>query len=740
MRFAELLGLLGLLSIIVLIIIYLIKPNYQQKIISSTYVWKLSLKYRKKRIPINKLRNLLIVLCQILILTSCALILARPVTRAEYKGDYVEKILIVDASASMKARVGRDTRFSSAIVRAKEVADEVLDTPNGKITLILAGTKAEYFSVDSTDPDNFAGSTIVMSMDKSNSYNYEDFSNAIDAMIMELKNDDPELPQAIHKYCTYGNSDMDGAMALAGEVLYNNPDAEIIVFSGTDCKVENLDNYSCELIRLENEENMAILNGTLERNGDNAYDFIMETAVYSDMSVDVRVKFELTGVNKHLDFSKDSQGISYEWYSDPYTIADSTPQIIRFDSYIEFGDDENSSNFINGIPKAVYSFDMVKVTLQIVKSNREFIDALTYDNEYIFYGGTMPDIRLHYFTDFPNAYTNKALNALASIIESDGNYNFIISTAEGQSSASEPGPFYATMDYNIYIYEHEMPEELPNDGLVIMIDPDPSRNSYTESAVTRMLRDQAGLSVANTWQGGYMDEDTGAMITTWDTDRVSFVANQSSTNRLLSEMDPSNFEVTKLICLKQVIEGDYEELMYCDPNKNGTTYPTLLLKDTKDSKVVVLCVDNAMSDLGVRVDYPYFFLSIFDYFFPQIIPMHTYNIGETVIFNGVGEEIVVTDGLQNFNYNLTRTESMRFVPTEIGSYTIEQNFMRTSYNTSFFVRVPAEQSNLFRETEIASITFDANPDYIERDIIIYFAAALLALLFIEWWLQSRENF
>ena len=40
------LGLLGLIGIIVLIIIYIIKPNYQQKFISSTYVWKLSLKYR----------------------------------------------------------------------------------------------------------------------------------------------------------------------------------------------------------------------------------------------------------------------------------------------------------------------------------------------------------------------------------------------------------------------------------------------------------------------------------------------------------------------------------------------------------------------------------------------------------------------------------------------------------------------------------------------------------------------
>ena len=58
------LGLLGLLAVAVLIFIYIIKPNYQQKIVSSTYIWKRSLKYRKKRVPVSRLRNILIFLCQ----------------------------------------------------------------------------------------------------------------------------------------------------------------------------------------------------------------------------------------------------------------------------------------------------------------------------------------------------------------------------------------------------------------------------------------------------------------------------------------------------------------------------------------------------------------------------------------------------------------------------------------------------------------------------------------------------
>ena len=53
------LGLLGLLAIAALILIYIIKPNYQQKFISSTYVWKLSLKLKRKKLPLNRLRNIL---------------------------------------------------------------------------------------------------------------------------------------------------------------------------------------------------------------------------------------------------------------------------------------------------------------------------------------------------------------------------------------------------------------------------------------------------------------------------------------------------------------------------------------------------------------------------------------------------------------------------------------------------------------------------------------------------------
>ncbi len=41
-------GLFGFLGIVALIIIYILKPKYQDKTVSSTFVWKLSLKYNRE--------------------------------------------------------------------------------------------------------------------------------------------------------------------------------------------------------------------------------------------------------------------------------------------------------------------------------------------------------------------------------------------------------------------------------------------------------------------------------------------------------------------------------------------------------------------------------------------------------------------------------------------------------------------------------------------------------------------
>ena len=138
------LGLLGLLAVAVLIFIYIIKPNYQQKIVSSTYIWKRSLKYRKKRVPVSRLRNILIFLCQMLVLASFAMLLARPVIPYVAETPKNEKVIILDASAGMRVSTGGETRFERAVREIRRQAESILSQDDMILSVIVADSDAHY--------------------------------------------------------------------------------------------------------------------------------------------------------------------------------------------------------------------------------------------------------------------------------------------------------------------------------------------------------------------------------------------------------------------------------------------------------------------------------------------------------------------------------------------------------------------------------------------------------------------
>ena len=58
MRLLNPAGLWFLLGIPVLIVIYLIKAQHEDRAVSSTFIWKLSSRFMKKRQPLQKLRRI----------------------------------------------------------------------------------------------------------------------------------------------------------------------------------------------------------------------------------------------------------------------------------------------------------------------------------------------------------------------------------------------------------------------------------------------------------------------------------------------------------------------------------------------------------------------------------------------------------------------------------------------------------------------------------------------------------
>lgn len=345
------LGFLGLIGLAVLILIYLLKPNYQQKAVSSTFVWKLSLRYKKRRNPISKIRNLLILLCQILIITACAFVLAQPAIADEISATSNEKIVIIDASASMLADDGTDTRFERAVRGASEYVEDSLSA-GMTVTVILAGRQAEYlaFRIDNASE---AAATIA---------------DDLDALTMD------------NSKCSFGSGDIEGAKNLAEEITIDNPLAEVFLYTGTTYL--DTGNITVVDVSAEDEFNVAILDGSAEI-VEGFYKFNAKVAAYG-RAQEVRITCEVDGININ---PVDPAGKSAS-YTITVQIPKDNEKTIAFDPS-EFGD-------------KVYSFKSASIAVEVN-------DSFLYDNVFDIHGGMLESVKIQYYSPRPNPFFNFVL-------------------------------------------------------------------------------------------------------------------------------------------------------------------------------------------------------------------------------------------------------------------------------------------------------------------------------------------
>lgn len=135
MTFLYPLGFLALLAIPVLILIYIIKNRYTEQTIASTYLWTLSERFLRRRIPINRLTGIISLILQILAVILIAIILAHPIISIPNGAN--EFCFILDGSGSMNIEQGGSTRFEEG---KKKIAELIDDSMNGSTyTLICVG-------------------------------------------------------------------------------------------------------------------------------------------------------------------------------------------------------------------------------------------------------------------------------------------------------------------------------------------------------------------------------------------------------------------------------------------------------------------------------------------------------------------------------------------------------------------------------------------------------------------------
>ena len=148
MTFLYPIGLLGLIGIPILIIVYLIKNRYTEQTVASTYLWRLSERFLKRRNPLSKITGIISLVLQLLLVAAVSLAVAHPTVIL--RGAAYEYCFILDGSASMNMSKDGVTRFDLA---KEEILDVVESAKDGStFTVVFVGETTETVIEKSDNP------------------------------------------------------------------------------------------------------------------------------------------------------------------------------------------------------------------------------------------------------------------------------------------------------------------------------------------------------------------------------------------------------------------------------------------------------------------------------------------------------------------------------------------------------------------------------------------------------------
>ncbi len=651
------LGLLGLLGIVALIIIYIIKPNFQQKFISSTFIWKLSLKRKKKKVPISKLRNLLIIICQILIITACAAILTTPSKVLKQKVENEEIIIVIDSSASMRAEYEGYTRFERAVDKAIERANQAFDN-HGIVSVIVADDQPAFFAERITEEGRTA---------------------LIDSLI--------ELGLDASEVCYYGKSDLDAAVVLAAPLVDNNPLARFAIYTDSDFHYVDSTLMTVVNVGAEEEWNAAILEAKAEL-VDGIYEFTVDVATYG-VDKPLTVTVNVTGANRSYGATS---GTGFYTYTQEIRCISGTPQTIVFTNDMTLESTDEVTYCLIGEMEHVYTFDSVFVS--IAEEGKS--DSFVYDDTFFIYGGQKPIVRIQYASSLSNNFFNAMLMVLKNAYRGEWD----IRITEVNINKTEP----ATEGFDIYIFEHSMPSVMPEDGVVMMIDP----NFAPQGSDIRLGRDV-------------------------QLNQSQYMANEMREHAVMKNLNIEDISISRYTRLAG-FDTEYEVLASCDGE------PMILARKVGDRQTVIMPFSVHYSNISVQPEFMLLFMNLFNYYFPKTVEQNAFEVGAAIPVNARGEFLDVSvpgsDELQtisNFPNSL--------VANLPGAYTLEQRtYFGKDVVEQIYVKIPAEESDIKNvEDTIATLYVDTSMEQFYEDLLFWLALALVSLLFIEWILHSREN-
>ena len=139
------------------------------------------------------------------------------------------------------------------------------------------------------------------------------------------------------------------------------------------------------------------------------------------------------------------------------------------------------------------------------------------------------------------------------------------------------------------------------------------------------------------------------------------------------------------------------------------------------------------------LEYPLMMYNLIEYFIPSTVTQYVFETGESITLGSRSEELHVTGPF----VDAVITEFPAVLDlNNPGIYTVTQTpISNKEVVENFYVRIPASESNINAQLDVLENPHFLTDDGISAlDLLFYIAIALVAFLFIEWWLHTREQY
>ena len=132
---------------------------------------------------------------------------------------------------------------------------------------------------------------------------------------------------------------------------------------------------------------------------------------------------------------------------------------------------------------------------------------------------------------------------------------------------------------------------------------------------------------------------------------------------------------------------------------------------------------------------------MFNYFLPSTSTEYVFEVNQEATLNCRGDMLTIS-GPSNISYEFVDPSDFpcKVKFTVPGLYEIEQRLVSgRTVTESIYVCTADDHSNILLEIdELDSPIVQVNTETIDVDLIIWFAIALVALLFVEWILHTQD--